>query len=1047
MNNDELSVPLGPVLRVLSLNIEGASKTKCQILQKMAEDHAVHIIHIQETHIKNPEELLTRLSIPGYNAVESIFHDKYGISTLVLDSLPPAKVLHKSDADNLEVIVIKVCGTNLVNVYKPPAVTWPNPPLPEYDNTSIYMGDFNSHHNDFGYSHNDVNGNIIHDWILLNQYSLILSLKDPKTFHAHNTSGTNPDLCIINEVETVESTKRQVFKGFPHSHHSPVLLSFGISIPIVQSLPENRWNFKKADWKNFADRLDAALVDVSATPANYQVFVDLVYKAAKKSIPRGYRRSYIPGWDEECTNLYELFNATGDRNAADALIERLNINRSKIWHDKTMNMDFTHSSRKAWNTIQKLGVNPKAHSKKQFPVSANDIATKLLENSKADMSKSRIKKVMHEFRGIKKTLRPDWNYSKKFTLRELRIALNYVKPGKAAGYDKMYPEFLLNCGLRAKKWICTLISRIVHTGKIPPLMMKTTVIAILKPGKDGTDPTHFRPISLLSVTYNLLERLILERIQLKINTIIPIEQAGFRKDRGCNEQMLAFSTFVESGFQSHLKSFIVQLDLSAAYDTVWKYCLMVKFGRVIQCSRLFRLLMNMLSNRMFQVKFGDKTSRWRILNNGLPQGSVLAPTLFNLYTHDLPKTVSQKFIYADDITLAYQCKSFEETELVLQKDLEIMSKYFKSWRLKLNLSKTEVSTFHLNNQLANRELNIQLNNTALNHNFNPKILGITFDRTLSFRNHLETKAKKLATRINLIQQLAGTTWGANANTLRTAAMSLVFTTAEYCCPVWLMSAHCYKINVQLNRAMRIISGTIKSTPLPWLPVLTNIPPPDLRRKMFLVRTIQTSMALNNSLLCQLISDPVEQCLVRKPPYIMAQELISSGYDVNGAWCDLWTSSNLDNGELILEPFVKVPGFDLPREIWTKLNRIRTGHGRCNNTLHLWGSLDDPGCDCGFAIQDIRHIVLQKQFLLFALRNLPWSDPYMRPPYEARLNLLNIDSLADRRTAAACAFMRNYLTDSSIVPIQSPTICNRATNTRSAVNGAFRQLATTRAYEI
>ena len=49
---------------------------------------------------------------------------------------------------------------------------------------------------------------------------------------------------------------------------------------------------------------------------------------------------------------------------------------------------------------------------------------------------------------------------------------------------------------------------------------------------------------------------------------------------------------------------------------------------------------------------------------------------------------------------------------------------------------------------------------------------------------------------------------------------------------------------------------------------------------------------------------------------------------------------------------------LNRAIWTKLNRIRTGHGRCNNTLHLWGSMDDPGCDCGFAIQDIRHIVLE-----------------------------------------------------------------------------------------
>ena len=168
----------------------------------------------------------------------------------------------------------------------------------------------------------------------------------------------------------------------------------------------------------------------------------------------------------------------------------------------------------------------------------------------------------------------------------------------------------------------------------------------------------------------------------------------------------------------------------------------------------------------------------------------------------------------------------------------------------MNLSKTEVSTFHLNNQLAHTKLNIHLNEVSLNHHFPPKILGVVFDCSLTFRNHLENKAKKLATRNNLLQQLAGTSWGANANTLRTAALALVFTAAEYCCPLWLLSTHCYKFNVQLNRAMRIVSGTIKSTPLPWLPVLSNIVPPDLRRKQFLVRTIQSSVhaPINNSTL-------------------------------------------------------------------------------------------------------------------------------------------------------------------------------------------------------
>ena len=69
----------------------------------------------------------------------------------------------------------------------------------------------------------------------------------------------------------------------------------------------------------------------------------------------------------------------------------------------------------------------------------------------------------------------------------------------------------------------------------------------------------------------------------------------------------------------------------------------------------------------------------------------------------------------------------------------------------------------------------------------------------------------------------------NNNVLRTAALSLVYSTAEYCAPIWMNSVHSKKVDIELNKTMRIISGTVKSTPLPWLLVLSNIAPPELRR--------------------------------------------------------------------------------------------------------------------------------------------------------------------------------------------------------------------------
>ena len=86
--------------------------------------------------------------------------------------------------------------------------------------------------------------------------------------------------------------------------------------------------------------------------------------------------------------------------------------------------------------------------------------------------------------------------------------------------------------------------------------------------------------------------------------------------------------------------------------------------------------------------------------------------------------------------------------------------------------------------------------------------------------------------INLLMKLAGSTWGASANTLRSSALALCYSAAEYCTPVWSCSAHTSQVDVQLNSTMRLISGTStpgnRSTPLPWLPVCS----PTLNRQPY-----------------------------------------------------------------------------------------------------------------------------------------------------------------------------------------------------------------------
>jgi len=102
----------------------------------------------------------------------------------------------------------------------------------------------------------------------------------------------------------------------------------------------------------------------------------------------------------------------------------------------------------------------------------------------------------------------------------------------------------------------------------------------------------------------------------------------------------------------------------------------------------------------------SNVSSWRLQRNGLPQGSVLAPVLFNLYTNNLPVTHGHKFIYADDMNLATQSQYFSELECSLSADLARLSYYCRQWCLKPSAAKTVVSCFHLHNVNACRELSV-----------------------------------------------------------------------------------------------------------------------------------------------------------------------------------------------------------------------------------------------------------------------------------------------------------------------------------------------------
>jgi len=123
------------------------------------------------------------------------------------------------------------------------------------------------------------------------------------------------------------------------------------------------------------------------------------------------------------------------------------------------------------------------------------------------------------------------------------------------------------------------------------------------------------------------------------------------------------------------------------------------------------------------------------------------------FTSDWPPTAARKFIYADDVCLAAQSTDRTRIETTLTEDLSKVAEYCKVWRLKPNPRKTVVGYFHLANKKSHEKLEVKLEDTVLKHEACPVYLGVTLDRSLSYKQHCEKISKKVGTRNNIIRML------------------------------------------------------------------------------------------------------------------------------------------------------------------------------------------------------------------------------------------------------------------------------------------------------
>jgi len=241
--------------------------------------------------------------------------------------------------------------------------------------------------------------------------------------------------------------------------------------------------------------------------------------------------------------------------------------------------------------------------------------------------------------------------------------------------------------------------------------------------------------------------------------------------------------------------------------------------------------------------------------------------------------------------------------------------------------------------------NVKCNNETLFFCSEAKYLGVTLDRSLRYRQHLESLRKKLTSRVALLRRLAGFGWGAGATTLRIATLALLHSTAEYCAPVWCRSAHTRHIDPAINDALRIVTGCLRPTPANNLPTLAGIQPAELRRNGATLSLAPRAMERGHLLHSALTrpSSANARRLKSRHPFVPAAQHLISLYASNiraALWADHqwnaeWTDSPQDSAFSSPTP-APTPRNDPPKKRWIWFNRLHTSVGRFRFCLCKWG---------------------------------------------------------------------------------------------------------------